>query len=32
MNIDDFKLEDFQIMDYNPHGALKGEVFNAWWF
>lgn len=28
-NIDDFKLEDFQIIDYHPHGALKGEVFNA---
>lgn len=25
-NIDNFKLEDFEIIGYNPHPALKGEV------
>lgn len=28
-NIDDFKYEDFEIVDYNPHSLLKGEIFNA---
>lgn len=25
-NIDDFKPEDFELIDYNPHASLKGEV------
>ena len=25
-NIDDFKLEDFELIGYNPHPGLKGEV------
>ena len=25
-NIFDFKYEDFEIVDYNPHPAIKGKV------
>lgn len=25
-NIEDFKFEDFEIVDYNPHPAIKGKV------
>lgn len=25
-NIDDFKFEDFELSDYNPHPTIKGEV------
>lgn len=25
-NIDDFKVEDFELVDYNPHPPIKGQV------
>lgn len=25
-NINDFKYEDFELVDYNPHGRIKGKV------
>lgn len=25
-NIEDFKFEDFELVDYNPHGRIKGKV------
>jgi thymidylate synthase len=25
-NIDDFQYSDFQLINYNPHPAIKGEV------
>ena len=25
-NIDDFKIEDFELVDYDPHPPIKGEV------
>ena len=25
-NINDFKFEDFELIDYNPHGRIKGKV------
>lgn len=25
-NINDFKYEDFELLDYNPHGKIKGKV------
>jgi thymidylate synthase len=25
-NINDFKFEDFEISDYNPHPHIKGKV------
>ena len=25
-NINDFKYEDFELIDYNPHGRIKGKV------
>lgn len=25
-NIDDFKIEDFELIDYNPHSAIKAEI------
>ncbi len=25
-NIDDFKFEDFQLVDYNPHPPIKGDI------
>ena len=25
-NIDDFKFEDFEIINYNPHPHIKGKV------
>lgn len=31
-NIDDFKYEDFEIVDYKSHPALKWEIANIWWF
>ena len=25
-NIEDFKYEDFELIDYHPHGRIKGKV------
>ena len=25
-DINDFKYEDFELVDYNPHGVIKGAV------
>ena len=25
-DIDDFKFEDFELVDYNPYPAIKGKV------
>ncbi len=31
-NIDDFTYEDFEIVDYKSHKALRGEIANIWGF
>ena len=28
-DIDKFSIDDFELLDYNPHPQLKGEVFNC---
>ena len=25
-NIDDFKFEDFELLNYDPHPAIKGDI------
>ena len=31
-DIDDFTFEDFELIDYNPHGTIRADIANIWGF